>query len=208
MENLLILSTFTKEKTWAWNFVLHQSYWTAALHYQTVTILHRNNCFWYGAGLIKDYSWQTLHPGIERHFNPLALPPPLTSLNSKPKMAAFRQLLKKVSFDQFSFYNIFRPMKRDKIKLIHFRKKKSKNSLEEKDKHSMENFERIFLLIHRKPIVDNGYFIFSCTCWYVCMYALCMYLIRCIMFGRITTPLDIYFTIEVNNIVQLLWEKV
>lgn len=129
-------------------------------------------------------------------------------LNSKPKMAAFRQLLKKVSFDQFSFYNIFRPMKRDKIKLIHFRKKKSKNSLEEKDKHSMENFERIFLLIHRKPIVDNGYFIFSCTCWYVCMYALCMYLIRCIMFGRITTPLDIYFTIEVNNIVQLLWEKV
>ena len=100
-------------------------------------------------------------------------------------------------------------MKRDKIKLIHFRKKKkSKNSLEERDKHSMENFERIFLLIHRKPIVDNGYFIFSCTCWYVCMYALCMYLIRCIMFGRITTPLDIYFTIEVNNIVQLLWDKV
>lgn len=126
MENLLILSTFTKEKTWAWNFVLHQSYWTAALHYQTVTILHRNNCFWYGAGLIKDYSWQTLHPGIERHFNPLALPSPLTSLNSKPKMAAFRQLLKKVSFDQFSFYNIFRPMKRDKIKLIHFRKKNRK----------------------------------------------------------------------------------
>ena len=97
-------------------------------------------------------------------------------------------------------------MKRDKIKLIHFRKKKSKNSLEERDKHSMENFERIFLLIHRKPIVDNGYFIFSCTCWYV--YALCMYLIRCIMFGRITKPLDIYFTIEVNKIVQLLWDKV
>lgn len=65
-------------------------------------------------------------------------------------------------------------MKRDKIKLIHFRKKKSKNSLEEKDKHSMENFERIFLLIHRKPIVDNGYFIFSCTCWYVCTHYVCI----------------------------------
>ena len=208
MENLLFLATFTKEKTWAWKLCFAPKLLTATSNYQAVTILHRNNCFWYGAGLIKDYSWQTLHPGIKRHFNPLALPPPLTSLNSKRKMAAFRQLAKKVSFDQFSFYNIFRPMKRDKIKLIHFRKKKSKNSLEEKDKHSMENFERIFLLIHRKPIVDNGYFIFSCTCWYVCMYALCMYLIRCIMFGRITTPLDIYFTIEVNNIVQLLWDKV
>ena len=174
MENLLFLATFTKEKTWAWKLCFAPKLLTATSHYQAVTILHRNNCFWYGAGLIKDYSWQTLHPGIKRHFNPLALPPPLTSLSSKRKMAAFRQLLKKVSFDQFSFYNIFRPMKRDKIKLIHFRKKKSKNSLEEKDKHSMENFERIFLLIHRKPIVDNGYFIFSCTCWYVCTHYVCI----------------------------------
>ena len=126
MENLLFLATFTKEKTWAWKLCFAPKLLTATSHYQAVTILHRNNCFWYGAGLIKDYSRQTLHPGIKRHFNPLALPPPLTSLNSKRKMAAFRQLLKKVSFDQFSFYNIFRPMKRDKIKLIHFRKKNRK----------------------------------------------------------------------------------
>lgn len=49
---------------------------------------------------------------------------PLSIVNQR--WLHFDKFLKKVSFDQFSFYNIFRPMKRDKIKLIHFRKKNRK----------------------------------------------------------------------------------
>lgn len=56
---------------------------------------------------------------------------PLSIVNQR--WLHFDKFLKKVSFDQFSFYNIFRPMKRDKIKLIHFRKKKNRKILSRRE---------------------------------------------------------------------------
>lgn len=56
---------------------------------------------------------------------------PLSIVNQR--WLHFDKFLKKVSFDHFSFYNIFRPMKRDKIKLIHFRKKKNRKILSRRE---------------------------------------------------------------------------